>query len=236
MTIDRERDLLTARALRVRVRPDHPEPDIVLNAANIIRQGGLVAYPTETLYGLGADPFQAAAVEKLFAVKGRPAGSALILLVARTNQAFDVAQVSGIGRRWFEKLTAAFWPGPLTLVLPVRRGLRCPALAGGETVAVRFSPHPVARLLVQTVGMPITSTSANLSGGPPPGSADAIDPTLAARLDLVLDSGPTAGGAASTMLDITGPYPVIRRQGEITPERIARVIAVKPRPAEPAVA
>ena len=228
MTMDHERDVLTARALRVPLNADHPDPEIVLDAASIIRQGGLVAYPTETFYGLAVDPFNAAAVERLFLVKGRPAGSPLILLVARVGQVFDVAQVPRGARTWFDKLTSVFWPGPLTLVLPARRGLRCPALAGGDTVAVRLSPHATAWRLAQTVGSPITSTSANPAGGAPATRADAIDPQLAARLDLILDAGPTPGGPASTLLDLTGARPVIRREGPIDAARIAAVIPVRP--------
>ena len=228
MSLERERDLLTSRALRRRLDPMNPDAGILLDAASIIRQGGVLAYPTETFYGLAADPFNAAAVERLFRLKGRSSQRALILLVARAEQALEVAQVAGVTRIWLEKLSAAFWPGALTLALPARPAVRGPALGGGSTVAVRMSPHPVAWQLCRTAGRPITSTSANPSGDAAASSADQIDPALAAGLDLILDAGPTPGGLASTLLDITGARPVILRQGAITPERIAAVLGVRP--------
>jgi len=132
-------------------------------------------------------------------------------------------------RVWFETLARAFWPGPLTLVLPARPRLACPALAGGETVAVRVSSHPVASLLVRTLGAPVTSTSANRSAGAPAATAQAIEAGLASQLDLVLDAGAAPGGPSSTILDLSRPLPTLLRSGAVEPDRIARVLGFAPR-------
>ena len=221
--------LLTARAVRVSLEPDNPDQRILLSAARIIRQGGVVAYPTETVYGLAVDPFNTEAVDRLQALKGRTTAMPLIMMITQAGNAFDLAQATGITYDWYTRLTRAFWPGPLTIVLPTRPRLTCPALAGGDTVAVRVSSHPVARLLTQTVGRPITSTSANMTGNEPVTTAADLDPSLAARLGLVLDAGSTEGEGVSTIVDLTGPRAVIRREGAIKSERLARVLGFTPR-------
>jgi len=228
MSAESKRDQLAARALRVSLDPARPAPGILMDAAHIIRQGGLLAYPTETSYGLAADPACAHAVQRLFRLKGREGARALILLVARAEQAHDLSLLSGAARRWFERLAAAFWPGPLTLILPSRPGSHRHALAGGATVAIRISSHPVALQLVRAVGGPITSTSANLSGAAPAVRADEIDAALAAGLDLILDAGPAPGGPASTLLDLTGLRPTIVRDGPVTSDQIASVLHLRP--------
>ncbi len=227
-TID-PRTLLTIRALTVGVDAANPDQRILLSAATIIRQGGVVAHPTETVYGLAADPFSAEAVASLEAIKQRLAPRPLILLIAQASNAYDVARLSGPPRQWYDTLTRAFWPGPLTLVLPVKRRLRCPALAGGETVAVRVSSHPIALRLTQTVGRPITSTSANVTGGAPAVVAQDIDPALAQRLGLILDGGETRGVPASTILDLTRQRPTLLRAGAVGAEEITRVLGFAPR-------
>ena len=221
--------LLTIKALTVAIDAANPDQRILLSAATIIRQGGLVAHPTETVYGLATDPFNAEAVAKLDALKQRLAPRPLILLIAQAGNAWDVARLSGPARGWYDALTRAFWPGPLTLVLPIKPRLRCAALAGGETVAVRVSSHPVALRLTQTVGRPITSTSANVTGGAPAATAQEIDPAIAHRLGLILDGGKTTGTVASTILDLTRQRPTLLRAGSITPEALASVLGFAPR-------
>ena len=213
----------------VRVEPARMLPDVLLEAAGIIRHGGAVAYPTETFYGLAVDPFDAKAVGRVFALKQRPAGEPLILLLAQTEEAFDLAAPSGVAKAWFLDLARAFWPGPLTLVLTARGGLVCPAIGASAGVAVRISSHPVAQQLSRTCAMPITSTSANVSGQAPPAAAGAIDARIAAGVDLILDGGPTPGEAASTILDLTGQRPIVTRAGGVTREQIARVLGFAPR-------
>jgi len=229
-TID-SREILTARAVTIPLDPADPDPRVILSAADIIRHGGVVAHPTETFYGLAADPYSAAAVAMLSAIKGRVSPRALILLVPHTEAVFDLARTPGVVRGWFERLSRAFWPGPLTLVLPARRGLVCAAMAGGDTVAVRVSSHPVAGLLVRTLGAPVTSTSANRSAAPPAATAGAIDASVASRVDLLLDAGPAPGGRASTILDLTRRLPTIVRSGAADPARIAAVLGFRPREA-----
>lgn len=201
---------------RVWIDPDHPDQQLLLDAARIIRQGGIVGYPTETFYGLAVDPFNAAAVQILFALKGRASTQALILLVGTTQAVFDLGHVKGAARGWFDALVTAFWPGPLTLVLRARRGLACPALAGHDTVAVRLSSHGVALRLPQALGGPITSTSANFAGEPPPAKAEEIGTPLVDGIDLTLDAGSTAGKAPSTILDLTGARPRLLRAGSLS--------------------
>jgi L-threonylcarbamoyladenylate synthase len=222
------RILLTVKALSVGVDQQNPDPRILLSAATIIRHGGVVAYPTETVYGLAADPFDEDAVMRLQELKQRGSAQPLILLISQAGNAWDVARLSGPARSWYDMLARAFWPGPLTLVLPVKSRLVCPALAGGDTVAVRVSSHPVALRLVQTTGRPITSTSANLWGGDTVTRAEEIDPRLAHHLGLILDAGPTGGGMASTILDLTGQKPALLRRGAITVEQIRDVLGFSP--------
>ncbi|HEY3176077.1 MAG TPA: L-threonylcarbamoyladenylate synthase [Candidatus Polarisedimenticolia bacterium] len=216
-------------ARMVRLDPVRPDPRHLLRAAGIIRQGGLVAYPTETFYGLGVDPYRREAVARLFAAKGRDAGRAVILLLSHADQAFDVGAPTSGMKVWLDRLARAFWPGPLTVVLPARESPAIPALGGAATVAVRVSSCPVAWQLVRTVGAPITSTSANLSGAPPAALVDAIDRALLERIDLILDAGPTSGGPPSTLLDLTRERPAILRQGSVTAEAVAGVLGVSPR-------
>jgi L-threonylcarbamoyladenylate synthase len=227
-TID-PRTLLTIKALTVGIDAVNPDLRILLSAATIIRQGGVVAHPTETVYGLAADPFNADAVAQLEAIKRRMSPRPLILLISQAGNAWDVARLGGPARQWYETLTRAFWPGPLTLVLHVKHRLDCPALAGGDTVAVRVSSHPVALRLTQTVGRPITSTSANITGGAPAATAQDIDPALAHRLGLILDGGPAPGTPVSTILDLTRQRPTLLRAETIGVTEIERVLGFKPR-------
>ncbi len=222
-------DLLTARAQKVRLDPSSPDLEILLSAARIIRHGGIVAYPTETFYGLAVDPYHSGAVSRLFSVKGRAGTEPLIMLLSRAEEAFTLADPVGAARDWYAALARRFWPGPLTLVLAARRGLACPGLAGAGSVAVRVSSHPLAWQLCRTVGGPITSTSANISGGEPPAAAEAIDPRLACRLDLTLDTGRTPGGMPSTLLDLSGARPVLLRAGQIPVEDLTEALGFAPR-------
>jgi len=186
----------------------------VAEAAAVLRRGGVIAYPTETFYGLGALAADASAVERLVAVKGRPDGKPLPLLGATIGQVEAVAELTPLARR----LAAACWPGPLTLVVPARPGLH-PAIGGdsggGATVGVRLTSSPVAAALAAAAGGALVATSANLAGQPPAASAAELDPTLVARLDLVLDAGPAPGGLPSTVVAVTGEALVLLRAGAI---------------------
>jgi L-threonylcarbamoyladenylate synthase len=174
-------------------------------AAERLKRGAVVAFPTDTLYAVGARAGDAAAVRRLYAVKQRPAAQPMVWLVMGRGQVEGEAIVSAGA----DELMRRFWPGPLTLVLPARRGVR------GATIAVRAPDHEVALALLAALGEPIASSSANPAGQPPPVDADQVIAGLGDRLDLVLDGGPCRIGQPSTILDLSGAAPRILRQGAI---------------------
>jgi L-threonylcarbamoyladenylate synthase len=182
------------------------------DAAAVLRGGGLVAFPTETFYGLGAAALEPAAVRRVVEVKGRPDGKPLLVLVDSLAMVETVA--SEIPARARE-LMARHWPGALTLVLRARAEVPEEVTAASGTVGVRLSPHPVARGLVRALGAPITAPSANLSGQPPPTAAAQVLAYFRDRIDLVLDAGDTAGGEPSTVLDVTVDPPRLIRAGAV---------------------
>lgn len=196
----------------VRVDAAAPDLGVLRQAAHVLRAGGLVAFPTETFYGLGAAGLDAAAARRVFAVKGRPTSMPLLLLVDSRAMVAAVAQTippSAVA------LMERHWPGPLSLVLRARDAVPIEITAGTGTVGVRVSAHPVARALVRAVGEPITAPSANPTGGAPPMTAADVLRHLDGRIDLVLDAGSTPGGAPSTVLDVTVDPPRVLRQGAV---------------------
>jgi L-threonylcarbamoyladenylate synthase len=180
-------------------------------AAAALRRGGIVAYPTETFYGLGALARDGAAVARLARAKGRPDGKPLPLLAADRAQVEEVALLGPLAAR----LADAHWPGPLTLVLPARPGLAPEIAAGTATVGVRIPGSEVARALARAAGGAIVSTSANLSGEPPPRRAEELAPPLRGALDLVLDGGETPGGLPSTVVSVEGDAVRLVRDGAV---------------------
>jgi L-threonylcarbamoyladenylate synthase len=192
--------------------------DLVLHQAVLaIRRGGVVAMPTDTLYGLAVDPFRVEAVERLFAVKGRDASRALLLIAA------DVDQV----RSWIgdlpplaARLGSRFWPGPLTLLLAPPAALPPAVSAGTSRVGVRVPAHAVARALCGACGGPLTATSANMSGDPASANPDDIARALGDRIDVLVDAGMAPGGPPSTIVDATGVVPVLVRAGAIAWDEI----------------
>ena len=201
--------------------PERPDPDIIQRAGLILRRGELVAFPTETVYGLGANALDEWAVRSIFEAKGRPADNPLIVHVAR-QQDLDILvdRVPEIARA----LVQAFWPGPLTLVLPGGRGLPGAITAGLATVAVRMPAHPVALALLIAAGVPVAAPSANRSGYPSPTTAGHVLADLAGKIQLVVDGGPAGLGVESTVLDLAGHEPVVLRPGGVTPDQLTRVI------------
>lgn len=192
----------------------------VARAAEIIRAGGLVAFPTETVYGLGADAMNAHAVERIFIAKGRPADNPIIVHVADARQAAALArEVPAVA----EKLMAAFWPGPLTLLFKKAAHVPDGVTRGLDTVGVRVPAHPVALALLAAAGVPLAAPSANASGKPSPTEAEHVLDDLEGRIDAVLDGGPTGVGLESTVLDVTVSPPVILRPGGLSRERIEAV-------------
>lgn len=190
-------------------------------AAEFLRSGGLVGFPTETVYGLGADATNAQAVAELYAAKGRPAFNPLISHYAHAADAMHSGHFTPAARA----LAEAFWPGPLTLVVPFAGGDICDlARAGLNTVALRVPDHPVAHALLAAFGGPVVAPSANRSGHVSPTTAEHVLGDLSGRIDAVLDSGPTEVGVESTIIDATGPVPRLLRPGGITRAQIEAVL------------
>lgn len=206
-------DAAPPRARVVPVNPEAPAVEGVAEAARLLRDGGLVAFPTETFYGLGANAFDATAVSRVFRAKGRPADKPLLVLVDSVAMAETVAAEIPVRAR---RLMSRYWPGPLTLILPARPALPLALTAGTGTIGLRVPGHPVARALVRAAGCPITAPSANLHGGPSPRTAAEVLAGLGDRVDVILDGGPTPGGPASTLLDLTAEPPRIVRRGAVT--------------------
>lgn len=192
----------------------NPDAAALDRAAAVLRGGGLVAFPTETFYGLGAAARDAGAVRRVFEVKGRDEAKPLLVLVDSIAMAEAVAEVTARARG----LMARHWPGALTLVLRARAGLPPELTAGTGIIGVRLSPHPVAHGLVRALGAPVTAPSANLEGGPPPTTAAAVLDVFAGAVDLVLDGGVTAGGPPSTVVDVTSDALRVLRQGVVACE------------------
>ena len=194
------------------LRLDANDPAAIAAAAERLRRGLPVVLPTDTVYGVGVLPFDAAAVERLYAVKGRPAEKGIPILL---GDVADVAHVAGVIPLAAAALMAHFWPGPLTLVVPRRPDLPT-NLSPDDTVAVRVPDHAVARALIRAAGGAVAATSANVSGQPPARSADEVLAELGGRVAAVLDDGPSPGGVASTVVDCTTERPVVLRVGPLS--------------------
>jgi len=210
---------------RVFVDPGSPQRDAIREAAQWIRRGGVVALPTDTLYGLSADPFLARAVARVFAIKGRASENALPLIAADTEQVRQhLGPLSDVG----ERLAARFWPGPLTLLVSATPALARDVTAGTGRVGVRVPADAVARAVCAAVGRPMTATSANRSGEPATADPDVVERTLGDSLDLLIDAGPTPGGLPSTIVDVTENTPRLVRAGAVSWEDIQACLATEP--------
>ncbi|MDY6835576.1 MAG: L-threonylcarbamoyladenylate synthase [Chloroflexota bacterium] len=198
-----------------------PEPALVSEAALVLREGGLVAFPTETVYGLGADALNAEAVARIFRAKGRPSDNPIIVHVMGEEQldklTDDVPLLAG-------GLIREFWPGPLTLIFQKRRSVPIEVTGGLNTVAVRMPRNAVAIALVQALGNPIAAPSANLSGSPSGTTAKHVLQDFNGKIDIVLDGGPVQVGVESTVLDLSTQPPVILRPGAVTRKQLEGVI------------
>jgi L-threonylcarbamoyladenylate synthase len=186
-----------------------------------LRAGGVVAFPTDTLYALGADATNDEAVVRVFHVKGREADKPLPLFVANAAMAGQIGRLSPAAIALCER----YWPGPLTVVVEKRAGFQSLALAGGDTVALRVPDHPVALRVIIGLGKPVTATSANRSGGSDPVSAEDVRSQLRDAVDLVIDGGACPVGAPSTIVDCTAEPPTILREGAIGRDEIERALA-----------
>jgi L-threonylcarbamoyladenylate synthase len=204
-----------------KIDPHNPEAALIEHAANLLRRGELVVFPTETVYGLGADALQPDALKGIFAAKGRPFSDPLIVHIADYE---ELAALTTSLPAMTRRLAQAFWPGPLTLVLP--RGPRVPSIitAGMETIAIRMPAHPVARALIQQLGSPIAAPSANRFMHVSPTTAEHVLSDLQGRVPLILDGGPCSVGVESTILDLSADVPTILRPGGISLERLRTVL------------
>ena len=198
----------------------HSADGSVESAADVIRSGGMVAFPTDTFYGLGVDPFNAAAVRRLFAGKGRPANSPVPLLIAGPE---DLGMIAAFVPTGATALASAFWPGALTLVLTAVEELPAVVSAGAGTVGVRVPDHDIPRAIARSVGGPITGTSANLSGERSLKTATEVKDTFGEALGFVVEGVCGAHDAPSTVVDFSADPPMVRRHGAISLEMIQRV-------------
>ena len=198
--------------------PEEQEGDL-LRAAETLRQGGLVVFPTETVYGLGGNATDDGAAKKIYAAKGRPSDNPLIIHIASPEDAELYAETNAIYRR----LAKAFMPGPLTVILPKRDCIPTSVTGGLDTVAVRCPSHPVARRLISLSGIPIAAPSANLSGKPSPTSASHVAEDLDGRVDMILDGGDSEIGLESTIVRVDGERVILLRPGAVTYDALCMV-------------
>ncbi|HEY3287662.1 MAG TPA: L-threonylcarbamoyladenylate synthase [Gemmatimonadaceae bacterium] len=217
--------------IRHAVDPEHPSLEIISAAAAVIRRGGLVAFPTETVYGLGADALSERAVLGIFTAKGRPSYNPIIAHVA------SIEHAKSLVTQWPQaaaRLAARFWPGPLTMVLPRAPHVPLALTAGRDTVAVRMPAHPVALALITAADCPIAAPSANRFTEVSPTTADHVARGLGDRVDMILDGGPSSVGIESTVVDLSGDIPVLLRPGILSRTDLERELGVPLRDPAPA--
>jgi L-threonylcarbamoyladenylate synthase len=213
---------VVTRPRLIRVDAAMPDRAELAQAADVLRAGGLVAFPTETVYGLGANALDPAAVARVFAAKGRPSDNPMIVHAPDAETAWQVTEgPTPLAMR----LASRFWPGPLTLVLNAAPDLPRAATAGLPSVAVRVPDHPVALALLRAAGVPVAAPSANRSGRPSPTTAAHVLADLGDVVDVIVDGGPCAIGVESTVVDVRGDAPVVLREGAITRELLAAAVA-----------
>ena len=195
--------------------------EIIQTAAKILQEGGLVAFPTETVYGLGGNGLDSTACEKIYIAKGRPSDNPLILHISEFEELQPIVrEVSPAAKA----LMDAFWPGPLTMVFPKSDIVPEKATGGLDTVAVRFPNHPVARAIIKAAGLPIAAPSANSSGKPSPTRASHVEFDLNGKIDMIVDGGAAEWGLESTIVDVSGEVPMILRPGAVTKEMMEEVV------------
>ena len=199
----------------IRVSPKAPQKRLILTAAEILRRGGLVAFPTETVYGLGADALNADAVKQIFVAKGRPLDNPMIVHIASVA---DLKTLTTHVPEEAEQLMEKFWPGPLTLILHKSPVVPDDVTGGLDTVAVRMPQNKIALALIKALGHPIAAPSANLSGRPSGTTAGHVLQDFAGKIEMILDGGPVTVGVESTVLDLSQKPPAILRPGAVTQE------------------
>ncbi len=199
---------------RYRVCCRRPEEALIQRAAEVISAGGVVAFPTHGLYGLGAHALNERSIEKIFAIKHRSRRAPILVLIHRRAQLDRLVKtIPAVA----VTLMARFWPGRLTLVFEAAAGIPRTLTAGSGRIGIRLAGHPVARALARALDAPLTATSANLSGSPAVSDPDDLAPAVAEKLDMILDAGPLAGGPGSTVIDVTVDPPRLIREGVVPP-------------------
>ena len=204
----------------VKLDPECFDPSELERAADIIRAGGLVAFPTETVYGLGADAENPSAAEKIYAAKGRPSNNPLIVHIAKAE---DAERYVYTDSRYY-KIADAFMPGPVTVIMPTKHKVADSVSAGLDTLAVRCPSHPVARALIELSDKPIAAPSANTSGRPSPTSAEHVRADLDTRIDMIIDGGECEVGLESTIIKLAQDKVILLRPGKITYEMLTELL------------
>jgi L-threonylcarbamoyladenylate synthase len=207
----------------LKIDPKKPDERKMMKAADVIRRGGLVAFPTETVYGLGANALDKNAVKRVFNAKERPMDNPLIVHISNMEMAREIAQMNDVA----EKLAEKFFPGPLTLVIPKKKVIPPEVTAGLRTVAIRMPSHPIALKLIELAKVPIAAPSANLAGKPSPTKAEHVIEDLYDRVDLIIDGGETDIGVESTVVDATVHPIEVLRPGGLPLEEIGKLVEVK---------
>ena len=203
------------------IKGDNADEEQIRQAGDILKAGGLVAFPTETVYGLGGDALNPDSSKKIYAAKGRPSDNPLIVHICRWEDIYRIAEpVTEEAKR----LAEAFWPGPLTMILQKKDTVPKETTGGLETVAIRFPSHPVARRLIEAAGGFVAAPSANASGRPSPTMAEYVAEDMNGRIDMILDGGAVGIGLESTIVDVSGPEPIILRPGYVTQEMLEKVL------------
>jgi L-threonylcarbamoyladenylate synthase len=212
-----------SRIIRLVTDPHVPDLRVLERAAEVVRAGGVVAIPTDTFYGLAANPFKPEAVARIFRVKERSAERAIPLVGSGRDQVAEwLGELPALGAR----LADRFWPGPLTLLLSAPPSLAAEVTGGTGKVGVRVPAHAITRALCEMCGHPLTATSANLSGQPACDQPQDVERSLESRLDALVDAGPTAGGPASTIVDVTGGQVILVRSGAIPWEDVRQWLSL----------
>jgi L-threonylcarbamoyladenylate synthase len=211
------------------LKVDSVNPDLseIEKAAALLKAGKLVAFPTDTVYGIGADVFNRAAVRRIFAAKRRGPDKPLQVLIAHRGDLQTIAEKSPLmrGSEVLDQLTSEFWPGPLTLVVPAKEDFPHEVRCGRATVGVRMPANTIALNLIEILGAPVAASSANISGLPDPVSAGEVMEHLGGKVHLILDGGTAPGNVPSTVLDVSVYPPVILRQGKLPAEDLERVLS-----------
>jgi len=201
----------------IKINPEHPEADRIGEGVALLKRGGVIAFPTETFYGLGADAGNERSIKQIFGIKGRDFRNPIPLIIGKKEDLSGLVEdIPALA----ETLITRFWPGPLTLVFEASGRVNPGLTAGTGKIGIRISSHPIAMALAEALGGPITATSANLSGKKECSSAGDVLDQLGGRLDGVIDGGLTAGGLGSTILDVTCDPPRILRHGAISAARL----------------